>query len=62
MIHKLHCMQISHVSEDDETFFYPLSPRGLVTKWLIQWNSVCGSRRNLEQNVMTARQSSTDKI
>ena len=25
-------MQISHVSEDDETFFYPLGPTGLVTK------------------------------
>ena len=27
-------MQISHVPEDDETFFYPLGLRGLVTKGL----------------------------
>ena len=27
-------MQISHVSEDDETLFYPLGLRGLVTKGL----------------------------
>ena len=34
MIHKLHCVQINHVSEDHETFFYPLGLRGLVTKGL----------------------------
>ena len=35
MIRKLHYMQISHVSADDGTFFYPLGPRGLVTKGLL---------------------------
>ena len=34
MVHKLCCVQISHVPEDNETFFYPLGPRGPVTKGL----------------------------